>query len=250
MPAALTRAVAGCRELGLRSRPRLAAHTSLNRPTSSKRHLSRVTVPLAGVAAAAHRAGGTVNDVVLAAVVGALRDTLAMRGEQPEQLVVSVPVSGRRGTDPSHLGNQVGVRPVAVPALADHHARLAAVIRLTRAAAGDTTRASSAALLGVVFRALARCGLFQRFIDRQRLVHTFETNLRGPADPLFLGGHRISRIVPVAVNPGNIGVSFDVLSYAGDLAVTVVSDPVLLPDPDRLTRALGEALHALTPATG
>jgi hypothetical protein len=69
------------------------------------------------------------------------------------------------------------------------------------------------------------------FVEHQRLVHTFETNLRGPAEPVFLGGHKIRAITPAAVNPGNIGVSFDVLSYAGVLGVTVVSDPEIVAEP-------------------
>lgn len=246
-PATLARTVQGLRELGLDSRPRLAASTSLNRPTGGRRTLSVTTVPLHEVVAAARRAGGTVNDVMLAAVVGALTATLARRGEHPAHLVVSVPVSARQATDAVHLGNQVGVRPVSVPTLADDRARLAAVIRATHAAA-TTARASSAAPIGVAFRTLARLGVFQSFIDHQRLVHTFETNLRGPAEPLVLGGLRVSRIIPAAITPGNVGVSFDVLSYAGDLAVTVVADPVVLPEQDVLTAALARTLRALVDA--
>lgn len=237
LPAALARGLRGLQELGLGNRPRLAVRTSLNQPTGGRRRLSLAAVPLADVAAAAHRAGGTVNDVVLAAVVGALSDTLAARGEHPEQIVVSVPVAARRGADTAHLGNEVGVRPVAVPTLAHHHERLAAVIGLTHAAR-PATRAASAAPLGLAFRTLARAKLFQFFIERQRLVHTFETNLRGPRDALHLGGHRISGIVPAVVSPGNVGVSFTVLSYAGELTVTVVADPDLLPEQDRLTHSL------------
>ena len=68
---------------------------------------------LADVADVAHRAGGTVNDVVLTAVIGALLTTLRARGEHPAQLVVSVPVSGRHSTTAERLGNNTGVRPVA-----------------------------------------------------------------------------------------------------------------------------------------
>jgi hypothetical protein len=46
----------------------------------------------------------------------------------------------------------------------------------------------------------------------------------------------------VAVTPGNVGVTFDVLSYAGQLVVTVVADPDILPDQDVLTGLLAEEL--------
>ena len=83
--------------------------------------------------------------------------------------------------------------------------------------------------MGLVFRALGALGLFQIFIDRQRLVHTFVTGYRGPQAPVDFAGHRIGAVIPAAVTPGNVGVCFDVLSYAGSLVVTVVGDPVLMP---------------------
>jgi diacylglycerol O-acyltransferase / wax synthase len=123
-------------------------------------------------------------------------------------------------------------------------ARLAAITASTRRNL-TLPRASSAGPLGLAFRALSRLGLFRLFVEHQRLVHTFETNLRGPAEPVSLGGHRIRAIIPAAVNPGNIGVSFDVLSYAGELGVTVVTDPVIVTDPDRLVGALSHRFAAL-----
>ena len=245
LPAGLHRTVAGVRELGIGpTRPRIVEKTFLNRPTSSRRRLDRVEVTLADVVALAHRMGGTVNDVVLAAVTGALFKVLAARGEHPAQLVVSVPVSGRRSTTTARLGNDTGVRPIAVPALADDHARLAKIITLTRPNAA-LQRASSAVPLGLAFRALSRLGVFRLFIEHQRLVHTFETNLRGPAEPVFFGGHPIRAIVPAAVNPGNVGVSFDVLSYAGILGMTVVTDPEIVTEPDRLTAELAQVFATL-----
>ena len=151
--------------------------------------MSTVETPLTEVASAAHAADGTVNDVVLAAVGGALMRLLAERGERPPSLVVSVPVSGRAAADLDHLGNRTGVRPVRIPLIADDRARLHAVAGITRAAAG-APRASSSGPLGVAFRLLARLGLFAWFVDHQRLVDTFETNLRGPVERLSIGGTR------------------------------------------------------------
>ena len=182
--------------------------------------------------------------LVLAAVTGALFKVLAARDVHPAQLVVSVPVSGRRSTTTARLGNDTGVRPIAVPAVADDHARLARIITLTRPNE-MLQRASSAGPLGLVFRVLSRLGVFRLFVEHQRLVHTFETNLRGPAEPVSLGGHLIGSIIPAAVNPGNIGVSFDVLSYAGVLGVTVVTDPEIVTEPDRLADELAHVFASL-----
>ena len=105
---------------------------------------------------------------------GALLAALRVRGEHPSRLVISVPVSGRGGATADRLGNNTGVRPVAVPPLVEDHARLAKIIDLTRYQA-TLPRASSAAPLGFAFRLLGRMGLFGVFINHQRLVHTFET---------------------------------------------------------------------------
>ena len=243
--ARLRRAAAGVGELGIGpTRPRLAEKISLNRPTSDRRHLDRVTVPLADVVDLAHRTGGTVNDVVLAAVTGALMEELTARAERPARLVVSVPISGRQSTTTHQLGNNTGVRPIAVPTVPDHHARLATIIRSTRRR-GAAQRASSAIPLGMLFRALSRLGLFRLFVDHQRLVHTFETNLRGPAEPVTLAGSTVRAIVPAAVNPGNVAVSFDVLSYAGVLGVTIVTDPEVVDNPARLVDALTDVFDDL-----
>ncbi|WP_229232038.1 wax ester/triacylglycerol synthase domain-containing protein [Sinomonas cyclohexanicum] len=250
LPRALKGAARGLRELaiarGLRIR---AAQTSFNRPTGGTRRVTEVTVPLRPLLDRAHALGCTLNDLILVAVCGAIASALRARGESPGPLVVSVPITSRRGTGAdggaARLGNQNGVVPVEVPSDPDPEVRLARVAAQTAARAG-APRGTSAGPLGVVFRALARAGIFQRFIDRQRLVNTFLSNMRGPAEPLSLAGHRIAGIVPFTMTPGNVGVCFTVLSYAGSLVVAVVADPEIVPEQDELTRLLVEELDRLT----
>jgi diacylglycerol O-acyltransferase / wax synthase len=246
----LRNGLTGLRELRTGGRPKRAERTSLNQPTGPRRRLTTVTVPLAPVVEAGHRRGATVNDVVLTAVSGALRVVLARRGEHPGEVVISVPISARREAALGELGNRVGVVPVPVPMIPDAEARLSRIAGITRVGRSGP-RGSSAAPLGLAFRTLGALGLFQPFIDHQRLVHSFETNVRGPQDPISFAGHRIEAIIPVAVSPGNVGVSFDVLSYAGRLMVTVVADPDIVPDQELLTHELGAEFAKLNgPLTG
>ena len=232
--------VSGLREMGFRGR-RPVPRTSLLRATTSRRRVRVVDTELVAVLDAAHRHGVTVNDLIVTAVADTLFDVLEERGERPAQVVVSVPVSARAaGTD---LGNQVGAVPVVVPRTP--RSRLLSVAEQTRRAK-QQPRGSSAAVLSVVFRSLAALRIGQFFIDRQRLVHTFETNLRGPEVAMRIGGTWLSQIVPIAVNPGNVGVSFDVLSYAGRLTISVVADPVVVPEVDRVAELLGSYLARLT----
>jgi WS/DGAT/MGAT family acyltransferase len=240
-PASLRGLAAGLREMG--GVPRQEANrSSLLQPTSPRRRIEVVEVDLAAVVAAAHAQGATVNDMLLVAISGAVRRLLRARGEQLDNILISVPISGRPVASSTDLGNQVGVLPVTVPLAEDPALRLTAV-REQRARLGTSApRGSSGVVLSVLFRGLAALGIFQWFVRRQRLVHTFLTNLRGPSEPLALAGSRIRRIVPIATVPGNVTVSFDVLSYAGRLLISVVYDPEHMPDHAVLRAALQDEL--------
>jgi WS/DGAT/MGAT family acyltransferase len=229
---------------GLRPPPtHRPAATSLTRRTGTIRDVLIARVPLAAVVATAHRVAGSVNDVVLAAVGGALGALLEERGEVVDRLVVSVPVSARTaGT--VDLGNRVGVMPVPLPTGGDRRDRLTEIAALT-AARKEGNRRSSPDLLQPLFRGLAALGLMRPLIDRQRLVDTLVTNVRGPGDPVTILGRRVTAIVPVANVTGNVPLAFAVLSYAGALTVAVVVDPVAVPDAERLTMLLQAELNGL-----
>ena len=234
----------GVAELGGVRGPRRLARSSLNRPTGPRRRLDVVDADLAAVRAFAHAHGGTVNDVVLAMVAGGLRDLLASRGETLDRVTISVPVSARRGTDSGRLGNQVGVMPVAVPCDGGLGARVSAVAAITRERKSRAPGAS-AALLVPAFLLLARVGLLGWFVNRQRLVHTVVTNLRGPRQPLAFGGAPVRAVIAIPSTTGNVIVTFGALSYAGTLRITVLSDPSQMPDVAVLTAALNAALAAI-----
>ena len=202
-----------------------APRCSLNQPTGPRRQLAVSRADLAALRRVAHEHGATVNDVVLTAVGGALAAVLRERGEEVASFVVSVPVSGRAATSPTELGNHVGVMPVEVPATGHPLDRLARVSQSTRTHRQRRGRGASTALLGPAFRLLGALGVFRWFIDRQRLVTTFVTNVRGPATPLSFLGARVLDMSAVALITGNITVGFAALSYAGTLTVTVMADP-------------------------
>ncbi|HEV8279820.1 MAG TPA: hypothetical protein VGQ26_29595 [Streptosporangiaceae bacterium] len=87
-------------------------------------------------------------------------------------------MSARQAATGGQLGNQVGVMPVALPASGDLAARVTQIAAITRERK-TAAHGTSAALLGPPFRLLAATGLLRRFFNRQRLIHTFVTNLRG-----------------------------------------------------------------------
>jgi hypothetical protein len=134
--------------------------------------------------------------------------------------------------------------PVRVPLIEPVEARLLEISRVT-ALQRTATRGSSAALVAPAFRLLAAVGLFRTLIDRQRLVNSFLTNIRGPVDPLTFHGARITQIVPITITAGNVTAACAVLSYAGTLTATLIVDPDAVPDLEVLTAALDDELRSL-----
>ena len=232
----------GLAEMGSARLPPKLPATSLNRRTGPRRRIDVVVADLAAIRDLGQAHGGTVNDVILAAVGGAVRALLASRAEQLNVLTVSVPVSARQTATGGQLGNQVGVMPVPIPVSGDLASRViqaAAITRRRKAA----VHGSSATLVGPAFRVLAAIGLLPWFFDRQRLVHTFVTNLHGPAEPMAFAGAPVRALIPIPNTTGNVTVTFGALSYAGQLWLTVLSDPTRVPDVSLLTTALRDQLH-------
>ncbi len=229
------------------ARPGRPPRSSLNRPTGARRRFAVVRAELGPLLDVAHAHSATVNDVVLTAVAGALGRVVAARGEPASRFVASIPVSARRHATATELGNRVGVMPVELPATGARAERLRSIAAATRAGK-EAPRGASAALIGPAFRLLARLGMFQTFIDRQRMITTFVTNLRGPDQPLAFAGAPVTDLLALAVVTGNVTVSFAVMSYAGTLAVTIIVDPDACPDLAVLRDALDQELGAMTAA--
>ncbi len=217
---------------------------SLVGPTGPARAAVAVSCDVGPLRAAAHRAGATTNDAVLVSVAGALGQVLTARGEHVDSLVFTVPVSGRPAADSAGLGNAVSPMIVAVPCAGSVSDRLQHAAGQVRARRSEAAGPPPIAVLGSLFRLLARLGGFRWYMNHQRRMHTLVSHVRGPDQPLTFAGHRIVRAIPVAVSAGgNVRVYFEVLTYAGRLTITAVADPAHFPDLDLLARALRAELE-------
>jgi hypothetical protein len=85
-------------------------------------------------------------------------------------------------------------------------------------------------------------GLLAPYVNRQRLVNLFVTNMRGPPVSLSLGGARVEHVVPLSSTQGNVGLAFAALSYAGRLCICAVVDPDVVPETERLAQLVQQAL--------
>jgi diacylglycerol O-acyltransferase len=165
------------------------------------------------------------------------------RGESLDEVVISVPFSSRRATVGSELGNRSGVIPLKIPAGGDRTDRLAAVAAPTRAAK-RAPRAASTAVLGPMFRGLARIGAYRLFINRQRMINTIVSSVHAPETAISMLGCTVTRIAPLGIPTGNLPVTFVALTYVGVLTITIVSDPDVCPDVRRLRAILIDELCA------
>jgi WS/DGAT/MGAT family acyltransferase len=232
------------------SRPEPAAACTLIGPVGRRRRYEVVRADAAPLRALAHRHGATVNDAVLVAITAALRELLAARGEAVDPIAVGVPVSLRRSATTAQLGNQVA--PILVPApmtgdVPERLERVAATVRAGRAAATQPPPAGVATAMWWA----ARLGLLRRYMTHQRRMHTMVSSIHGPDEHITVGGGTVGSIVPLAsAETGNVRISFDVLSYAGTLTITVIADPDAVPDLPGLAATLAKqlAVVASTPA--
>lgn len=228
-------------------RPEPAAPSSLLRPTGPHRSMAVTTLPVAAVAAAVHRHGASTNDLVLVAVGGALGTVLAHRGEIIDPLVVTVPASGRStrgGSDP--LGNVTSLLLVDIPTTGDRLARLTRVSAAIRARKSDATGPPPLAVLGPLFRLLARLGGYDAYMRHQHRTHTLVTHVRGPRDPVTFAGHTVTAAIPLSLGgTTNMTVHFTVLSYAGALTIAAIADSDHFPELDLLEQSLRAEFIAL-----
>jgi diacylglycerol O-acyltransferase / wax synthase len=227
-------------------RPDPAVPCSLVQPASPRLRMATVRLERARLAAAAHRNGATTNDAVLVAVGAALHKILLSRGESVDPIAITVPVSGRGSRPGPAVGNLVSPMLVDVPAGGAVGERLAQVEAAVRAHKAAATGPPPIAILGGLFRVVARLGGYRYYMNHQRRFHTLVTHVRGPAEPLSFDGHPVSEAIPVAIGErGNMTVSFEALSYAGILTITVIVDPEHGPDLDDLIDQLRTELDSI-----
>jgi len=198
--------------------------------------------------------GGTINDVVLTVVAGALRAHLFRRGRDPEglELKAMVPISVRADADRGALGNQVAAMYAPLPVgLADPLERFAH-IHTAMAGLKESGQAVGAQAITRLADAAAPTVLSQaaRLQSRQRFFNLTVTNVPGPRVPLYLQGRRLREFYPQVPLVLNTALGIAVMSYAEDLFFGLLGDYDALPDLDDVADDLAGAIAELSGAAG
>jgi diacylglycerol O-acyltransferase / wax synthase len=225
-----------------------APRTSLNVPIGKHRRLVVARASLDELRTVAHTLGGTVNDVVLTLVTGALRELLlARREELPRSgLRAMVPVNLRMGGE--RLGNRVSSLfvplPVAEPEpLARFHLvrRETAAAKAGRQGAGTQALLSLAELTPPVLHALAA-----RSEVGTRLFNVTVTNVPGPPVTLNALGAPMREANPLVPLAAEHAVGVAVVSYGGGVVLCANCDRDAVPDAGLLGPAMESALRQLS----
>jgi diacylglycerol O-acyltransferase len=224
-----------------------APASSLNRPNSPSRHLANVYRPLDDLRRIKKRHHTTVNDVLLAAVAGGLRDFFAERGEDAVDLKSMVPVSVRGHDGTGALGNRVAFLFAKLPcAEPDPVARLRQINTVTsQRKAAHEAEGSDAALraLGHVPRTLQRAA--SHLVASSWAFNLVVSNIPGPKQPVYMLGCELTHAFPVVPLAEGHALSVGMTTVQGAACLGLYADRQALPDVDRLAEHVDGAIDEL-----
>jgi WS/DGAT/MGAT family acyltransferase len=196
--------------------------------------------------------GGTVNDVVLTVVSGALARWLRSRGVRTEGLEMRalVPVSVRTAEQKGTLGNRLTVMRGPLPVyIRDPVARLR-VVRQAMDGLKESKQAVGASTLAAVNDLAPPTILAQasRLNFSTRLFNLIVTNIPGPQLPLYVLGRQLLDLFPVAFLPSHHALAVAIMSYNGSIDFGLLADYDALPDLDVITEGIDASLEELLAA--
>jgi diacylglycerol O-acyltransferase / wax synthase len=242
--------------VGALARAGIAAPSSpFNVEIGPYRRFAWVNADLAELKRIKDTVGGTVNDVVLAAVAGGLGRWLRARGHATsgQELKAMVPISVRTADQHGDLGNQVSAMYASLPVgIEDPADRL----RRVSESMGDLKESKQAVgatiLTGLAdFAPPTILGQAGRLQSRQRFFNMVVTNVPGPQFPLYLLGRELEAVYPMVPLAKRQAVCFGIMSYNGQVNFGLIGDYEAMADLDSLAQDLRESLAelaALAPA--
>jgi WS/DGAT/MGAT family acyltransferase len=231
-----------------------APETPLNVTIGPHRRYRVVRQQLADYKTVKNSLGGTVNDVVLTVVAGALGNWLRSRGFSTDGLEMRalVPVSVRTEDERGTLGNRLTVMRGPLPVyVQDPVARLPIVSR-----AMDDLKSSKQAVGASTLVAVndiappAVLAQASRLQFSTRLFNLLVTNIPGPQIPLYILGRELQDLFPLAFLPQGHALAVAIMSYNGRIEYGLLADFDALPDIDVIAAGIDESLDELLAATG
>jgi diacylglycerol O-acyltransferase / wax synthase len=226
-----------------------APETPLNVPIGPHRRFFGIASRLDDFKTVKNAFGGTVNDVVLAVVTGALRSFLISRGRRTEgvELRALVPVSVRAEDERGEGGNRIVVMRGPLPVyIADPIQRLRFVSQAMDGLKESKQALGAEVIAGVQnFAPPTILAQASRLNFSTRLFNLIVTNVPGPQFPLYVLGREMLEAYPVAFLPENHALAIAIMSYNGQMNFGLLGDFDALPDIDSISEQIAEELATL-----
>jgi WS/DGAT/MGAT family acyltransferase len=198
--------------------------------------------------------GGTVNDVVLAVVTGALRSWLDRRGIRTEglELRALVPVSIRSEDERGDLGNRIALMRGPLPVYVEDPVRRLRVISEEMEGLKRSKQALGAEVISRFndFAPPTLLAQASRINFSTRLFNTIVTNVPGPQVPLYVLGREMEEVFPVAFLPQNHALAVAIMSYNGKVGFGLLADYDSMEDIELLSEGIAGSLAELEQAAG
>jgi diacylglycerol O-acyltransferase len=196
--------------------------------------------------------GGTVNDVVLAVVAGALREWLRGRGIRTEglELRAQVPVSIRAEGEHGELGNRLAVMRAPLPVYAGDPVRRLQLVTEAMRGLKQSKQALGAEVISR-FNDFAPPTLLAQAVRinfSTRLFNLTVTNVPGPQVPLYILGRELEDIFPIGFLPPNQALFVAIMSYNGGVNFGLLADYDSMDDVDVLAQGIERAIAELMDA--
>ncbi|MFI6935730.1 wax ester/triacylglycerol synthase family O-acyltransferase [Streptomyces sp. NPDC050287] len=228
--------------------------TALTAPSTGTRRTAGVVLDLDDVHRVRKAVGGTVNDVLIAVVAGALRRWLDERGDGSEGVAprALIPVSKRRPRTAHPQGNRLSGYLMRLPVADPDPLGRLATVRLAmdrNKDAGPNRGAGAVALLADHVPALGH-RLGGPFVSGAARLwfDILVTSVPLPGIGLKLGGDPLTAVYPFAPLARGQSLAVAVSTYRGQVHYGLVADGHAVPDLDRLARALTEEVETLITA--
>lgn len=207
--------------------------------------------PLAEVKAIGAETGSTVNDVLIAALSGALARYLATFGESADHLTTMVPVNIRPPDQPlpRELGNKFALVMLHLPTspmtarqrLDEVHRRMASIKH------SPETLITSAVAEGIGHLHAIDKPLVDFFAGKAIGV---TTNVMGPKEPRYLAGAEVTGVLGWVPGSGGQTLGVCIISYADTVRIGFKVDAATVPEPEQLIAFFEAELDSLRVATG
>jgi diacylglycerol O-acyltransferase len=218
------------------------SRSDLLRPRSLGNRFEAFQAPLSAAKGASQALGGSVNDVFVTGVAGAIGLYHERMGVPCEELRMAMPISTRAGDEES--ANSFTPSRVIVPVQPKDPVERFEIVRERLAETKGEPAVAAAGSLAGLLTMLPTSVLVGVTRGQGRTIDFATSNLRGSPVDLYLGGSRIDANFPMGPRAG-CGLNVTLLSYRDSLDMGINLDPAAVSDPATLLDCFDESFGAL-----